>query len=55
TRLMEAFHRHLLISKSGAITKAEALRQASIEMMRDPQYRSQPFYWAGFVLIGDGL
>ncbi len=55
TRLMEAFHRNLLGSSSGRMTKAEALRQAALEMMRDPQYRSQPFYWAGFVLIGDGL
>lgn len=55
TKLMKSLHRHLLGDSSGTSTKAEALRQAALEMMRDPQYRSQPFYWAGFVLLGDGL
>lgn len=36
------------------IRKAELLRQASLSLMSDPKYR-HPFYWAGFVLMGDGL
>jgi CHAT domain-containing protein len=34
-------------------TKAEALRQAALSLMKNPQ-TSHPFYWAGFVLVGDG-
>ncbi|MGH8164665.1 MAG: CHAT domain-containing protein [Rhodanobacteraceae bacterium] len=30
---------------------AEALRQASLEVRKDPRYR-HPFYWAPFVLVG---
>jgi CHAT domain-containing protein/tetratricopeptide (TPR) repeat protein len=32
--------------------KSQALRLASLEMMKDRRY-SHPFYWAGFVLIGN--
>ncbi|MDB5678860.1 CHAT domain-containing protein [Sphingomonas bacterium] len=32
---------------------AEALRQAQIKLMADPE-TSHPYYWAGFALIGDG-
>jgi hypothetical protein len=31
--------------------KSEALRQASLRLLKDRRYR-HPFYWAGFVLIG---
>ncbi|HEV8486891.1 MAG TPA: tetratricopeptide repeat protein [Blastocatellia bacterium] len=54
--LMVNFHRGL-ISQPGAgkakPTKTEALRQAAMKLMRNPE-TSHPFYWAGFVLIGDG-
>ena len=50
TTLMIDFHRHLTKKKE---TKAEALRQASLELLRSERYR-HPFYWAGFVMIGDG-
>lgn len=33
--------------------KAEALRQAQIDMRTQDKY-SHPYYWAGFVLSGDG-
>ncbi|THD38041.1 MAG: CHAT domain-containing protein [Sphingomonas sp.] len=33
---------------------AEALRQAQLKLMADPQ-TSHPYYWAGFALIGDGI
>lgn len=44
--LMERFYEHL---KKG-MNKAEALRQAQLETMRD---YPNPFYWAGFSLVGD--
>ncbi|HSE98700.1 MAG TPA: CHAT domain-containing tetratricopeptide repeat protein, partial [Blastocatellia bacterium] len=54
--LMVNFHRGL-ISKPGARdgkrTKIEALRQAALKVMKNPE-TSHPFYWAGFVLVGDG-
>ncbi len=51
TELMLEFHRQLLGKQK--ISKAEALRRASLKLMKMPQYR-HPSYWAGFVLIGDG-
>ena len=50
--LMVAFHRGLLATKSKP-TKTEALRQAALKLMQNPE-TSHPFYWAGFVLVGDG-
>jgi CHAT domain-containing protein len=54
--LMVNFHR-ALISPAGPkqtkSTKSEALRQAALKLMRNPQ-TSHPFYWAGFVLVGEG-
>src|SRR5262249_42745728 len=54
--LMLNFHRQLRApsaAANAAATKAEALRQASLKVMKNPQ-TSHPFYWAGFVLVGDG-
>jgi CHAT domain-containing protein/Tfp pilus assembly protein PilF len=54
--LMINFHRQTLTSPAAAklkSTKAEALRQAALKMMKNPETR-HPFYWAGFVLVGDG-
>ncbi len=49
TRVMVNFHRY-----AKDRTKAEAWRQAALEMIKDPRYRMKPFYWAGFVVVGDG-
>jgi CHAT domain-containing protein/Tfp pilus assembly protein PilF len=49
TELMTGFHRRLAGAGGG---KAEHLRQASLEVLRTPRY-AHPFYWAGFVLVGD--
>jgi CHAT domain-containing protein len=49
TELMTGFHRRLAGAGGG---KAEYLRQASLEVLRTPRY-AHPFYWAGFVLVGD--
>lgn len=49
--LMLNFHRRLrALAKA---SKAAALRQAALKLMKNPQ-TSHPFYWAGFVLVGDG-
>ena len=54
--LMVNFHR-ALISEPGAgsakLTKSEALRQAALKLMKNPETH-HPFYWAGFVMVGDG-
>lgn len=49
TGLMLEFHRKF---KAG-ISKAQALQQASLKLLQSGQYQ-HPFYWAGFVLVGDG-
>ncbi len=36
------------------LSKAEALRQAQLSLLRSPQYQ-HPFYWAPFVLVGNWL
>jgi CHAT domain-containing protein len=58
TQFMVEFHRKLLspvASRSNSRrSKAEALRQASLSVLKDGRY-AHPFYWAGFVMIGDGL
>jgi CHAT domain-containing protein/tetratricopeptide (TPR) repeat protein len=48
TRLMLAFHRALRAGHS----PAEALRLAALTQLRRPGER-HPFYWAGFVAMGD--
>jgi CHAT domain-containing protein len=47
--LMLGFHRQLRARNPA--TKAEALRQAALKLMKNPA-TSHPFYWAGFVLVG---
>lgn len=49
--LMTQFYSAL--NQSG-VTKAEALRQAQLSLLRSPQYQ-HPFYWAPFVLVGNWL
>jgi CHAT domain-containing protein len=51
TELMLEFHRQMLSGKN--ISKAEALRRASLKVMKMPKYK-HPSYWAGFVIVGDG-
>jgi CHAT domain-containing protein len=34
-------------------SKGKALRGAALKLLSDIKYR-HPFYWAGFVMIGDG-
>jgi len=54
--LMVNFHRGIISpagSKQARLTKTDALRQAALKLMRNPE-TSHPFYWAGFVLVGNG-
>jgi CHAT domain-containing protein/tetratricopeptide (TPR) repeat protein len=52
--LMLNFHRRLKApsAAAGATVMAEAWRQAALKQMKNPA-TSHPFYWAGFVLVGD--
>lgn len=56
TDLMTAFHRRF---RSGLMKDPErpgaaaSLREGALRLLRSARYR-HPFYWAGFVLIGDG-
>jgi len=51
--LMIGFHRRLQAPRAaGKLTKAESLRRAALKLMKHPA-TSHPFYWAGFVLVGD--
>ncbi len=49
-RLMASFYSHLA---SGA-TKAESLRQAKLEFVAAGGPTAHPYFWAAFVLTGDG-
>lgn len=48
--LMIEFHRRL---RRQTGSKAEALRRAALKVRANPAYR-HPFYWASFVLVGNG-
>jgi CHAT domain-containing protein len=50
-KLMVDFHKRLKDGAPDSQTKARALRQASLALMKDPRYR-HPYFWAGFVLMG---
>jgi CHAT domain-containing protein len=47
--LMKRFYQHLLKDGQPA---AAALRQAQLELAKQPRWAA-PYYWAGFVLLGD--
>ncbi|HEY0171456.1 MAG TPA: CHAT domain-containing protein [Pyrinomonadaceae bacterium] len=54
--LMVSFHRALLSPQAAGkakTTKSEALRQSALKLLKNPE-TNHPFYWAGFVLIGEG-
>jgi CHAT domain-containing protein/Tfp pilus assembly protein PilF len=54
--LMVNFHRGLISTPEAGKskpTKSEALRQAALKLLKNPE-TNHPFYWAGFVLVGDG-
>ena len=51
TSLTVEFYKNL--KQNGNANKPEALRQAALKLRRNPT-TAHPFYWAGFVLIGEG-
>ncbi|HEY8132770.1 MAG TPA: CHAT domain-containing protein [Thermoanaerobaculia bacterium] len=53
TELMIEFHRLLRTAGQENRTRAETLRRAALKVRANRAYR-HPFYWAAFVLIGDG-
>ena len=56
TSLMIDFHRRLMMRRTNVKlkeSKAGALRHAALGLLRSERYR-HPFYWAGFVMVGDG-
>ena len=51
--LMTEFYSQLT-TKTAAMPKAEALRQAQITMLKNPLY-NHPYFWAPFILVGNWL
>ncbi|RCJ40263.1 hypothetical protein A6770_11025 [Nostoc minutum NIES-26] len=49
--LMSQFYRELI---SKQLTKAEALRQAQLALLKNPKYQ-HPIFWAPYVLLGNWL
>lgn len=49
---MNAFYTAL---KSGNLTKAEALNKAQLSLIQGDNQLNHPYYWAPFILIGNGL
>ncbi|HEY6806757.1 MAG TPA: tetratricopeptide repeat protein [Pyrinomonadaceae bacterium] len=57
TELMVEFHRQLkaqMANPADSLSAARALREAELKLMRSERYR-HPFYWAGFVVTGEGF
>ncbi|MBD2561460.1 MULTISPECIES: CHAT domain-containing protein [Nostoc] len=50
-RLIGQFYKELATKQ---VTKAEALRQAQLSLLKDPDYR-HPLHWASYVLLGNWL
>lgn len=54
--LMAEFYRALAASTAQKpMTKAEALRQAQLSLLREGGNFARPYFWAPFILIGNGL
>ncbi len=49
--LMVGFYRHFKGVRP--MTKPNALRLAALKLLNDERYQ-HPFYWAGFIIVGDG-
>jgi CHAT domain-containing protein len=51
SKLMVEFYKQLSKSK---VTKAEVLRRAQLELLKNPEY-SHPYFWAPFIMVGSWL
>ena len=49
--LMEHFYRYL----AGGEDKGSALRHSQLDLIAEFGDRALPFYWAGFIIVGDGF
>jgi CHAT domain-containing protein len=52
SKLMQRFYQNLA---KGTMTKSEALRQAQLSMLQNTPNYKHPYYWAPFILIGNGF
>jgi len=50
TSLMARFYEHVAAGQD----EGEALRQAKLDLLREFRGPATPFFWAGFILTGDG-
>ena len=50
SELMVEFYKRLTAQGGKTVSKAEALRQAQLKLMRDGKHK-HPYYWVSFVLI----
>ena len=50
--LISQFYEQLTQANKTGISKAEALRQAQINILKNPEYQA-PYYWASYVLLGN--
>ena len=48
--LMERFYFHIAQGED----KASALREAQLDLLKQYGKQAAPFFWAGFILVGDG-
>jgi CHAT domain-containing protein len=54
TQLMLAFHSQFQKALDSGTGRALALRRGALAVMRSPEHR-HPYYWAAFVMVGDGF
>ena len=47
---MERFYRYI----AGGEDNGSALRQAQMDLIAEFGDQALPFYWAGFIMVGDG-
>jgi len=50
--LISQFYEQLTKANQTGISKAEALRQAQLNILKNPEYQA-PYYWASYVLLGN--
>lgn len=50
--LIGKFYKNL---HQGNLSKAEALRQAQLSIIKNPAYRKHPYFWAAYILAGNWL
>ena len=48
--LMEHFYRYIADGEE----KSSALRHAQLDLIKQFADQAMPFYWAGFIMVGDG-